>query len=78
MQHLKILYLFGMAILLCGVNLYAQAPDTLWTRIYGGTEYDYGFSVQQTLDGGYIVTGVTNSFGMGNYDVYLIKTDANI
>jgi hypothetical protein len=49
--------------------------DTLWTRNYGGVSYDWGYSVQQTSDGGYIVAGYTYSFG--NTDqVYLIKTNA--
>jgi len=50
--------------------------DTLWTRTYGGSEYDEGYSVAQTSDGGYIVAGGTESFGAGRYDVYLVKTDA--
>jgi hypothetical protein len=51
--------------------------DILWTRHYGWVNDDYANSVRQTLDGGYIITGATGSFGAGSYDVYLIKTDAN-
>ncbi len=48
-----------------------------WSRTYGNGsyEYDYGSSVQQTTDGGYIIAGET--WPSGNGDVYLIKTDAS-
>jgi hypothetical protein len=48
---------------------------TLWTRIYGGTGDDRGFSVQQTQDGAYIIAGFSTSFGNG-FQIYLIKTDS--
>ena len=51
--------------------------DTLWAKTYGGGSWDYGISVDQTTDGGYIVTGRTNSFCVGYSDVWLLRTDSN-
>ncbi len=51
--------------------------DTLWTRTIGGTSFDLGLSVQQTADGGYVICGETYSFGAGEADFYLVKTDEN-
>jgi hypothetical protein len=50
--------------------------DTLWTRVYGSDGDDRAYSVRQTSDGGYIIAGSSNSFGQGDLDVYLVKTDS--
>ena len=55
---------------------YPQPDPEDWTKTYGGDGYDYGNSVQQTTDGGYIIAGTFYSTSKG-YQVYLIKTNAN-
>ncbi len=53
----------------------AQGTE-LRTRTYGGDDSEFGMSVMETSDGGLIVGGITGTFGAGNRDAYLIKTDA--
>lgn len=50
--------------------------DSLWTRTFGGRDYERGNSVQQTSNGGYVVVGNAMSFGAGQADVWLIRTDS--
>jgi hypothetical protein len=51
--------------------------DTLWTKTYGGSATDVGRCIQLSNDGGYIIAGWTSSYGAGNSDVWLLKTDLN-
>jgi hypothetical protein len=46
-----------------------------WNRTFGGEEWDVGWSVEETADGGYVIAGATMSYGLGHYDLWLIKTD---
>jgi hypothetical protein len=72
MKNRTIALVVGMVLLLCS-SLPAQITFERW---YGGADVDIGMSVAQTTDGGYIIAGYTESFGAGNYDVYLLKTNA--
>ena len=47
-----------------------------WNKTYGGTNADYAYSLVQTSDGGYAIAGGTSSFGPGDANFWLIKTDA--
>lgn len=51
------------------------AGNKLWEHIYGGDSADAANSVVEAPDGGYLLTGYTKSFGKGNKDIYIVKTD---
>jgi len=52
--------------------------NLLWSKTYGGSDYEWGYDVENTIDNGYIIVGSTNSFSFGVWgqDVYLIKTNS--
>jgi len=54
-----------------------ESGNVVWQNTYGGSgEYGEGAtSIQQTTDGGYIVAGITVSFGAGECDMWVLKLD---
>ncbi|MBL7075453.1 T9SS type A sorting domain-containing protein [candidate division KSB1 bacterium] len=48
-----------------------------WDKTSAGSEHDAAFSVRKTSDGGYILAGITASFGTGDRDFWLIKLKGN-
>ncbi|MGB9720521.1 MAG: T9SS type A sorting domain-containing protein [bacterium] len=56
--------------------LITQSPQIKWGRIYGGEDEDYLKAVLECADKGFIAVGSTNSYGNGDYDVYVLKVDS--
>ncbi|MCC6838360.1 MAG: T9SS type A sorting domain-containing protein [Bacteroidia bacterium] len=55
-----------------------EGGDTLWTKTYGGANFDNANIVHQTADSGFVLMGVTQSYSTGPAsDFYMIKTDKN-
>jgi len=52
------------------------AGEVLWNRQYGGQGEDVGRDICQGPDGGFLLSGTTTSWGMGDRDFWIIKTDA--
>jgi hypothetical protein len=48
-----------------------------WSKTYGGMGSEAGNAIILTNDGGFAIAGYTNSFGAGDFDMWLVKTDAN-
>jgi len=51
--------------------------NQLWAKTYGGSDLDAAYSVKQTTDSGYIIAGYTYSYGYGDADMWLIKTNSD-
>jgi parallel beta-helix repeat protein len=70
-------YSFRVVVILVSFCMALMAqPTQLWTKTYGGVETDIIESMIQSSDGGFILTGYTESSGNGSYDLWIVKTDS--
>ena len=63
--------------IITGGNSCAQGAAITFQKVYGGAGNERAHSIQQTTDGGYILAGETTSFGAGNTDWFVMKTNSN-
>jgi len=54
-----------------------SSGNKVWFKHYGGTDDEYGYSIQQTPDGGYIVTGETGSYSHGGNDIAIYRLNSS-
>jgi len=61
-------------------SMYLVKTDSLgqhiWSKNYGGLNSDWAYSVETTLDNGFLISGFSNSFS-NDYDPFVVKTDNN-
>jgi len=71
----KVIFFSGISF-----SLFAQTPDTIWTKLYGDTDYERGNSIVITDDNGFAVVGATNAlYSGGNItegDIWLVRTNS--
>lgn len=72
---MKQLILISALLLAGAMGAWAQV-DTLWTETYGGERQEGFRDLVATPDGGCLAVGYTYSFGSGDADIYVVKTDA--
>jgi len=68
-------YSFGASGMDLWLYKMSAGGDSLWCRTHGGIGDDAARALIETSDGDYLAAGVTNSFGSGQNDMYLVKTD---
>ena len=72
-----LLFCFCVLVSTSGI-VFASSDDWVeWSQIYGGPNDDQARSVVATSDGGFASAGFTESFGAGDADFWLVKTDGS-
>lgn len=67
--HVRTLY----GVLFCVLLPALSQAQIMFERHYGGSGDEAGINALQSSDGGYFVTGSTDSYGLGGFDIYVIR-----
>jgi hypothetical protein len=51
--------------------------NLLWAKSFGGQWWDEGAGITRLMDGNYLISGSTISFGQGDFDILVLKTDTS-
>lgn len=75
----RIFQLLVLLTLIMGMQmLFGDLPPVqARRRLYGGSDNDRAYDVEQTADWGYIVEGYSNSTGGEDGDLYLLRTNSS-
>ncbi len=53
----------------------------LWGKAYGqmsgSPNWEFAFGIEGAWDGGYVITGATDGYGSGSYDLFILKVNAD-
>ncbi|MFX0167863.1 MAG: hypothetical protein ACFE89_00785 [Candidatus Hodarchaeota archaeon] len=60
-----------------GAAQLAVGSDILWHKTFGGINADSGYDIVECQEGGYAIVGGTMSWGEGETDAIIIRTDAD-
>jgi len=76
-SRMKKLFVLILVMLTSCIACKINHDSQYWAKTFGGDEKDYAEFTKQTSDGGYIVTGYTESFGAGDPDFWILKLQSN-
>jgi hypothetical protein len=68
----------GFLFFICSLFFFSALEAQLqFQKAFGGTGDECGYTTEQLSDGGFIMCGRTISYGVGGFDNYLVRFDAN-
>lgn len=71
----KILHSINIIFVIYTYSSFGQPANLVWKNSFGGYDDELGRDIEKTADGGFLSVGYTRTFGNGDWDILLLKTD---